>query len=943
MTTLRLISTTRQDANAFRKETLLGQSLQHPVHSGLLRSVAFDNRRGLPEVYNTALLQHQEELLLFCHDDLALPPTPLEPLIEHSLTHFDIVGLAGNRRDQGHVAWHVRPDGLGWDYPYLRGQSISGSTSHPIKNVRGLCDVPVALIDGAFIAVQRNRLLEQGVRFDEQFRFHFYDLDLCRQARKHELRLGVIRLDCLHQSGGAFGHPAWIEQAKLYCTKWNIPYPHKAIACFQTATNPQIINAAPSGPQAFEEGRKAYRNREWSSSQRWFEEALKIEPDHPWSWLQKANCQRQLGEKNQAIASLRQLCRSHPRFTDGWKNLGLLLQQANEYTEARDCLECLVALAPTHVENIGILSDLLISMESTEDAESLLRAAAHGFGQHQKASPIWVRLGMLLESHGDTNRAIKALHNAALLDPHNPAVQLPYLALMLSIGQPEAALVSVNQLLEKHPNHVDGLQRKAEILQCIGQNEVSLAVCKQARNLDPERIDLQLMELYACQSLCEWTQRDQQLAGLEESLQQRPEPGQRMNQPEPRALPPFGLLTLPLSTEIVTREIDRWVLTHGSHNGNQAKTPPHQRGHHTNGRLRIGYLSADYRTHAMGLLLEGLFDAHDPEQAEVFAYSISPIRDSLTDHYRSSADHFHDLSKTNDFQALKQIEADSLDVLIDLSGLTTFSRPAILSAHPVELQVGYLGFPGSQGHHLVDAILADRELIPQELEGNYSENVLCLPYAWNTRFRQPTPGITRSSLGLPETGTLFCCFNRAEKITPTIAKTWMAILRAVPGSWLWLALKPDALNRFKHFAQQQGVAPERILIASYQQPVERFIAAMACADLFLDTPEFNAGAIGALAINAALPVLTCAGEAFSARMGASICKAATLDELVMQDLMRYQNRAIELGRDCDRLQQLKQKLSAEASSLPLFQQRNWADNLCKLLRNKASNQHLSAN
>jgi predicted O-linked N-acetylglucosamine transferase (SPINDLY family) len=85
----------------------------------------------------------------------------------------------------------------------------------------------------------------------------------------------------------------------------------------------------------------------------------------------------------------------------------------------------------------------------------------------------------------------------------------------------------------------------------------------------------------------------------------------------------------------------------------------------------------------MGLLLEGLFDAHDPEQAEVFAYSISPIRDSLTDHYRSSADHFHDLSKTSDFKALNQIEADSLDVLIDLSGLTTFSRPGILGAHPV--------------------------------------------------------------------------------------------------------------------------------------------------------------------------------------------------------------------------------------------------------------------
>jgi hypothetical protein len=234
--TLRLIGATRLNKSAFHTETFLGQSLQHPVHNDLLKSLVFENRRGLPEVYNAALIQHQEDLLLFCHDDLALPPSPLEPIIKQSLTDFDIVGLAGNRRDQGHVAWHVRPDGLGWDYPYLRGESISGSIESSTKNVRGLCDVPVALIDGAFIAIQRNRFLEQGVRFDEQFQFHFYDLDLCRQARESELRLGIVRLDCIHQSGGSFGHSAWIEQAKLYCAKWNIPYPHEAISCFQTST-----------------------------------------------------------------------------------------------------------------------------------------------------------------------------------------------------------------------------------------------------------------------------------------------------------------------------------------------------------------------------------------------------------------------------------------------------------------------------------------------------------------------------------------------------------------------------------------------------------------------------------------------------------------------------------------------------------------------------------
>ena len=932
---LRLISATRQDADTFRTHTLLGRSLQHSAHKELLHSVAFNNTKGLPEIYNAALDLYQESVLLFCHDDLALPPTHLEPLLQKALNRFDIVGLAGNRRDLNHFAWHVRPDGLGWDYPYLRGETLSGSTTNTIRNIRGLCDVPVALIDGAFIAIQRNRLVDKRIRFDERFLFHFYDLDLCRQARECELQLGVIRLDCVHTSGGLFGDPDWIKQAKLYCAKWSNPYPQEAIACFEKSTNPNI-NAPPGGPPAFAQGRQAYRKGAWVIAQQKFQEVLQIEPNHPWSWLQLANCQRRLGETTQAIESLRELCRRHPRRVDGWKNLGLLLQQQGKPIEARECLERMVALAPTDANNLCTLADVLTQMGARDDAESLLCAAAHGFGQNQHGGQLWLRLGILLEQRGETHRAIKALHNAALLVPNDPTIQLPRVGLLLSIGQPEAALASVNELLEQHPGHIDAVQRKAEILQFMGQNEESLALCQQARQQDPRCIDLQLLELYASQALCDWSQRDAQLTALQTTLRQRPSPKEQ--QPHKlKALPPFGLLTLPLPDDLVIREIDRWVLNHQPTANAKAKLFP--RGtpamHNGNGRLRIGYLSADFRTHAMGLLLEGLFEAHDPEQAETFAYSISPIRDALTEHYRSSADHFHDLSKTNDHKALHQIAADDLDVLVDLSGLTAFSRPAILVCQPAPMQLGYLGFPGSQGHHFVDVIVADRQLIPAKQEDTYPETVWCLPHAWSTRYRQPMPGITRSNLGLPETGTIFCCFNRAEKITPAIAEIWMEILREVPSSWLWLALNPAALDRLKQLATQKGVTPDRLLPAPYQRPVERFIGAMACADLFLDTPDFNAGAVGALALNAGLPLLTCAGQTFKARMGASLCNAANIQELVTSDLISYKQRAIELGQNPENLQQIKNKLKHKAIDLPLFQQQQWVYNLCNLIRIKS--------
>ena len=936
---LRLISATRQSDSTFYTKTLLGRSLRNPAHRELKHSVAFSNTRGLAEVYNTALDLHQETLLLFCHDDIALPPKPLETLLQRSLTRFDIIGLAGNRRDQEHVAWHVRPDGLGWDFPYLRGITLAGTPADPHKNVWGLSDVTVALIDGAFIGIKRERLIEKGIRFDEQFQFHFYDLDFCRQARAKELDIGVISLDCIHKSGGQFGDDAWMMEARRFCKKWKHPLPNTLINGFKIKATERNQSSKPEGIPEFEQGRRAYRKRDWCKAQYWFQKALQVEPDHQWSWLQLANCQRRMGDEVTAIGTLRQLCQRQPKFVEGWKNLGLLLQQQKQTVEARECLERMLALAPNEEKNLCTLADFLNHIGAIEDAESLLRAAAHGLGRNQQHGQIWFQLGMLLEKRGETHQAIKALHNASLLAPDDPTIQIPRVGLLLSIGQPEAALESVNKLLNQHPGHIDGLQRKAEILQFMGQSEESLAICQQARQIDPSRIDLQLMELYASQALCEWSQRDKQLEALETSLRQRPAPKQQQSQLQ--ALPPFGLLTLPLPTDLVIQEIDRWVLSHQPlADANRKPSPePIPTVHGGGGRLRIGYISADFRNHAMGLLLEGLFDAHDSEQTEIFAYSISPIHDELTNHYRNSADHFHDLSKTDDYSAIKKIRADAVDVLIDLSGLTTFSRPAILTEKPAPLQLSYLGFPGSQGHHLVDVILADRQLVPIELEDDYPETVWCLSHAWSTGYRQPMQGIKRSDLGLPENGTIFCCFNRAEKITPAIANTWIDILREVPGSWLWLALRPHALKRLKHIAKNEGVDPNRLLIAQYQRPVERFIGAMGCADLFLDTPEFNAGAIGALALNAGLPLLTCAGSRFTARMGASLCNAANLPELITSDLSSYQQRAIELGNDSSSLQQIKNKLKKNLKTFPLFQQKQWAQELCTYIQYNYPSNH----
>ena len=685
---IRVVSATRLSASAFWEQSLLGRSLRDPAHAEVQHTIISNNGQGLPALYNQALTSATDDVLIFCHDDLSLPPQPLEPTLHRGLARFDILGLAGNSRDQQHLAWHLHPDNLGWDFPYLRGEMRHGKPDAPQKDVYGLNDAAVSLIDGAWIALRPARLLEADVHFDERFQFHFYDLDLCRWARERGLSIGVVPLPCVHASGGSFGSEAWQREARHFCQKRKQPAPLEQLPPSPTSLD---VHVEPSA--AFQRGRLAYRAGCYKEAIAAFERDVRERPQHGWSWLQLANSQRRHGDPSAAIASLRRLTETLPSFRDGWRNLALLLEQEGELEQARCAAERMLLAAPRDPEAIETLALLLLRQNANEDAESLLRASTQALGSEAQASRLWLQLARLLLSQGDARRAYLALHNGSLLAGDDPEILLPKAALLLEAGQPEAALEGVEQVLAEHPEQLDALQRKAEILQFMGELELSLAVCRQGLTLAPNRIELLLLQLYASQMLCAWEERDQQLEAIVRALEERsaPEPGKAEEGVIP--LPPFGLLTLPLPQRLIIQEIDRWVLPHCP--AVAAPCSPLPAVHGERRPLRIGYLSADFRSHAMGLLLEGLFEAHDRDQAESFAYATSPIRDALTDHFKATADHFHQLHGRSDAECLEQIRADQLDVLLDLTGLTTFSRPALICNRAAPLQLGYLGgLPG---------------------------------------------------------------------------------------------------------------------------------------------------------------------------------------------------------------------------------------------------------
>ncbi|MGV7211226.1 methyltransferase domain-containing protein [Oxalobacteraceae bacterium A2-2] len=355
-------------------------------------------------------------------------------------------------------------------------------------------------------------------------------------------------------------------------------------------------------------------------------------------------------------------------------------------------------------------------------------------------------------------------------------------------------------------------------------------------------------------------------------------------------------------------------------------------------RLRIGYLSSDFCSHAVSILTAELYELHDRSKVEVYAFSWSrednsPIRARVV----KAMDHYIRIDAMSDEQAARCIRDHEIDILIDLHGLTLGARPNIIAYRPAPVQLTYLGFPGSTGLPGIDYVLSDEFLITPEMEPHFSEKPLHLPdtFQINDRQREIGPRPTRASLGLPEDAFVFCSFNNNFKFTPEVFGVWMRILQRVPGSVLWLVADYEEVRtNLLNFAEQHGVARERLIFANRAAPAD-YLARYQVADLFLDTYPFNAGTTASDALWAGLPLLTCAGHTFAARMAGSLLRAVDLPELVTFNFADYEEKAVALANDRPRIAAMKRQLVDNRMTCALFDSPRFVRNLEALLQKVA--------
>ena len=350
-------------------------------------------------------------------------------------------------------------------------------------------------------------------------------------------------------------------------------------------------------------------------------------------------------------------------------------------------------------------------------------------------------------------------------------------------------------------------------------------------------------------------------------------------------------------------------------------------------KIRVGYFSADFRKHAVMFLIKGLFDLHDKEKFDVYIYSLNSKEDEFTDELKKNVSVFRNISDISDEKAALTAREDSLDIAVDLMGYTKKMRLSIFSLRVAPIQISYLGYPGSTGADCIDYLIADKVIIPDKYKKFYSEKVIHMPscYQCNDSNRKTSnKKFNKTELGLPKNAFVFACFNANNKITAAEFDIWISLLRKIKNSVLWLykSNSCSAIN-LKKESENRGVESSRIIFAE-RVSNEDHLSRIKCADLFLDTFNYNAHTTASDALWSGVPIVTKQGESFSARVCSSLLTSIGLEELIVKESFEYEEKALSIATNRKYLEDLKYRINQSRTNSNLFNTKIFTENLEKI-------------
>jgi protein O-GlcNAc transferase len=598
--------------------------------------------------------------------------------------------------------------------------------------------------------------------------------------------------------------------------------------------------------------------------------ALSFNPGYAEAHLTRGNICGLLKRHDEALSAYDEALSLEPGLTDAWLGRGNVFRELRRHDEALSAYE----------KALAIKSDLENAWLGRGNVFSELKSYDNALAAYDKALELKADLAEAWLGRGNVFRELRR---------YDVALSAFDQALVIKSDLENAWLGRGNVFIE------------------LKRYDDAVAALDKALALKSDLEGAEGLRLRAKMHLSDWGAFDAGCAHLVSSVEQ----GNANTEP-------FTLLAIPSSAQVQLQCAKLWISKHYP-----ARQKPLWKGErYRHDRIRIAYVSADFRQHATAYLAVGMFEFHDKSRFEITAISIGPDDKSEMRHRLAGIfNSFIDCRTLSDDAIASHIRDKEIDLLIDLNGFTRDARTRLFAYRPAPIQVNYLGYPGTMGASYIDYLIADQTVIPAESRGFYSEKIVSMPntYQVNDRARMISKeAFHRSIEGLPSQKFVFCCFNNNYKITPHLFDCWMRILRQVEGSVLWLlGDSPPAATNLKKEAEARGVNSGRLVFAK-RMPLPEHLARHRLADLFLDTLPYNAHTTASDALWAGLPVLTCIGETFAGRVAASLLNAIRLPELIAPTLEAYENMAIYLATHSDKLSAIKCRLAEHRLTTPLF-------------------------
>jgi predicted O-linked N-acetylglucosamine transferase (SPINDLY family) len=603
-----------------------------------------------------------------------------------------------------------------------------------------------------------------------------------------------------------------------------------------------------------------------------YRRALKLNPDDADAHYNLGVAFKVQGNLVEAVACYRRALELKPNDAEAHNNLGNVLKDQGNLGGAVACYHRALELKPDYAKahnNLGIaLNDQGKADQSLAHCRRALELKPDFVEAH-------VSLGNTLKDRGNLEEALVCYHRAVELKPDFAQAHNNLGTLLKDQGKLDDAMACYRRALELRPDFAEAHSNLGNVLKDQGNLDGAIACYRRALELKPDYATAHSNLVYT-QLFC----------------------------------PGYDARTL-------DEELGRWNRQHAE--PLEKYIQPHSNNVDPHRRLRIGYLSPDFRSHPVGRFLLPLLESHDHEGFEILCYASLRMPDAVTDRCRARADAWRDVLGLSDEQVARTICRDQVDILVDLTMHMGNNRLLVFARKPAPVQVTYLAYCGTTGLGTMDYRLTDTYLDPPGRDERfYRERSVHLPETyWCYRPIDQTPPVNR--LPAVEAGHVgFGSLNNFCKVTSPVLAAWSRLLQAVPGSRLLLHARAGShRDRVRAFLAEQGISAERLTWVDLL-PTAEYFGLYQQIDVALDPFPYGGGTTTCDALWMGVPVVSLAGETGVGRGGVSILSNVGLPELVAGDADQYVRIAVDLANDLPRLSRLRATLRDRMQASPLM-------------------------